>query len=442
MRALLIIALVAACSGRSDKPAAPAAPNHLRIVYEIDLEKAVDDRAETLRRDLDALFADKKIAATVTRPVVPVGAVRITPGDPAKKAEIEALVKSTYDDATTPRDCDPSDGAGAVCLVLSVGHAGAIKKAALAAAVTTIKARIASTKLAPGARVVSQGEEIVVELPALESESLMNLRDIVARTGQLAFQVVDNDSPFMKQVFAHVGQTRDGAPTDPAAIEAEIAAEIDQWRPDSGGETQTDYYLIAHDREAEMPLAEARRIGCTYGGAPQDGKVRCRVTGRVAIETYLRHLAEADPTRFKLPDDRELGFELIQPRREAKDPRPVWRSYYLERGAALTGSSITNATSSNDPNTDAEIVLLDFGRDGGRVFGELTARITGKKLATILDGRIRSAPIINGPIRGGRASIWLGSDERAEREANELALVLKTGSLPAPLRESSVSELP
>ena len=41
-------------------------------------------------------------------------------------------------------------------------------------------------------------------------------------------------------------------------------------------------------------------------------------------------------------------------------------------------------------------MLLDFNRYGGRVFGELTGEIVGQKLATILDDKVKSAPIING----------------------------------------------
>ena len=68
----------------------------------------------------------------------------------------------------------------------------------------------------------------------------------------------------------------------------------------------------------------------------------------------------------------------------------------------------------------------------------------GKKLATILDDKIKSAPIITGAIHGGRASITMGgSDLRSqEAERDELVNVLKTGSLPSPLRELSSKVVP
>jgi len=65
------------------------------------------------------------------------------------------------------------------------------------------------------------------------------------------------------------------------------------------------------------------------------------------------------------------------------------------------------------------------------------------RLATILDDKVKSAPTIENAIRGGRASITMGGSDpvRMEKERDDLVAVLKTGSLPAPLRESSHSEV-
>ncbi len=62
-------------------------------------------------------------------------------------------------------------------------------------------------------------------------------------------------------------------------------------------------------------------------------------------------------------------------------------------------------------------------------------------MATILDGKIKSAPIINAAIRGGTATITMGGGDpmRQEADANDLVTVLKSGSLPAPLKEESAS---
>src|SRR5690606_10539943 len=123
--------------------------------------------------------------------------------------------------------------------------------------------------------------------------------------------------------------------------------------------------------------------------------------------------------------------------------RTFWRTYFLERAVRLTGSSIANAMMGYDPNTNRPNVLLDFNRYGGRMFGDVTSKIVGMKFATILDDKVKSAPVINEAIRGGRASISMGgSDPQVqEQEADALVAVLKTGSLPAPLRPESASQV-
>ena len=269
--------------------------------------------------------------------------------------------------------------------------------------------------------------------------------------GCTAASATHDGSPYMKKLFAHVGSDRKGNPSEPEAVRLDVRAEVDQWRPDEGGSTHTDYYLMAYDREDTVPLAWAKKHGCLQKESlVEAGQVRCNVTGRQIIERYLfgdkslgaQGLADTDPS-FKVPDDHQLGFELIEPQPGAKDQRKFWRTYYLERAVRLTGSGISNAMGSYDPNTNRPIVLLDFNRFGGRIFGDVTAAIVGMKFATILDDKVKSAPIINGAIRGGRASITMGGSDPTtqERERDGLVSVLKTGSLPAPLREESASKV-
>ena len=315
-------------------------------------------------------------------------------------------------------------------LAASDGHpaeeAKARERAALDLAVVTIRARLAALRY-EGATVKSEGETIVVELPAASNDRIARAKSVIARTGKLELVAVDDGSSYMKRLYAEAD----------AAKPEGIKTDIDHWRVDASGAPHTDYYLTAVDREQQVPIAVAKELGCFNQDKVQGDLVVCGVSGRHVIDRYLRELSQRDPS-FKVPDDRRIGYEaLAEPGR-----RPTWRSYYLERGAALTGSSVKDATAAVDPNTQHAIVLLDFTVDGTRAFADLTTRLVGHKLAIVFDGVVRSAPIINEPIMGGRASIAMGVAANLvteEEQANDLALVLKSGSLPAPLRESSVS---
>ena len=434
----------------------------MHIVYSIALDRAVDDKASDIKRDLDARFADDKIDARVKSPApsppsdndpgIPLGAVTVNLSDDSKKAEITSQIHADYGDTISERPCSKSDGDHAICIQVSSSFANGIERSALSNAVTTIRERINEKGVAEPS-VVEKGENVIVELPGDPDDPVMQeTREIISRTAKLEFKVVDDGSPYMSKLFQHVGnQGKEDMPTDPQAAKLEIKARIDQWRPEEGGGNHTDYFLDAYDRDESVPVAWAKKQGClNRDSIIEDGKTRCRVTGRQAIERYLfgdklleyKGLIASDPS-FKVPDDHVIGYEPSEPDPNAKERRTYWRTYYLERAVRLTGSAIANAAPSNDPNTGRPIVLLDFNRYGGRIFGDLTSQIVGKKLATILDDKVKSAPIINGPIRGGRAAITMGGSDvlRQEREREELVNVLKTGSLPAPLREESAQKV-
>jgi preprotein translocase subunit SecD len=444
----------------------------LQIVYSIDLDKAIDDRAAEIKRDLESRLTDEHADKTAVKtPSHPLGGVVVLAESPAIRDKVKSWVESDYmtgrESQAEWADCPADAGANAVCFKVSENFGDQLKKSALTNAVATIRDRINEKGVAEPS-VVEKGDQIIVELPGLDEEATAETRDIIARTAKLEMKVVDDcttpspkgctatssthdGSPFMKKLFAHVGNDAKGNPTEPEAQKLGIRADVLQWRPDNGGGVHTDYTLRAYDRTEEVPVAWAKKHGClNKESVITDGKTKCNVTGRQLIERYLYGdkdlgyvgLIERDPS-FKVPDDHQIGFELEDTPPQAKDQRKSWMTYYLERAVRLTGSSISNAYGTYDPNTNRPVVSLEFNRYGSRQFGDVTAQIAGQKFATILDDKVKSAPIINEAIRGGRAQISMGTADptQAEKERDDLVAVLKTGSLPAPLREESASKL-
>lgn len=129
----------------------------------------------------------------------------------------------------------------------------------------------------------------------------------------------------------------------------------------------------------------------------------------------------------KIPEGAEILFEtaISEP-----DGRAYSIPYLVKKDAVLTGDVLQDARVTigdfNEP-----IVSITFDSKGAREFDELTAANIGKRMAVVLDGKVYSAPVIRDRISGGRAIIE-GTFTTAE--ANDLAVVLRAGALPAPLK--------
>ena len=105
--------------------------------------------------------------------------------------------------------------------------------------------------------------------------------------------------------------------------------------------------------------------------------------------------------------------------------------YVLQEDAFITGQMLENAVSGRDPQFNTPQVQFELSRRGGRRFAEVTGQNVGEFLAIVLDGEVVSAPVIRDRI-GARGQIDLGGSTL--QEASDLALVLRAGALPAPLR--------
>jgi len=104
--------------------------------------------------------------------------------------------------------------------------------------------------------------------------------------------------------------------------------------------------------------------------------------------------------------------------------------YLLKKQVLMTGDVLTDARPQAD-QFGRMIVAMTFNRTGARQFERLTGENVGKKLAIVLDNRVYSAPVIRDRIAGGSAVI---EGMFTPEEVHDLVLVLRAGSLPAPVR--------
>ncbi|ULA64868.1 MAG: Protein translocase subunit SecD [Nitrospira sp.] len=135
------------------------------------------------------------------------------------------------------------------------------------------------------------------------------------------------------------------------------------------------------------------------------------------LAQFQAKVPEGDQILFEHQVDKDTGREFRTP-------------YLVRKRVMLTGDVLSDARVSigefNDP-----YVSITFDGKGGREFERITGENIKKRMAVVLDNTIYSAPVIQDRISGGRAQI---TGTFSTQEANDLAIVLRAGALPAPLK--------
>lgn len=129
----------------------------------------------------------------------------------------------------------------------------------------------------------------------------------------------------------------------------------------------------------------------------------------------------------KIPDGDEILFDRIV---NAETGKISKRPYLVKKRTIISGDLLTDARVSIGQFNES-FVSITFDSAGARLFDMVTAENVNKHLAIILDGNVYSAPRINERISGGKAQI---TGSFTTNEANDLAIALRAGALPAPVR--------
>jgi len=129
-----------------------------------------------------------------------------------------------------------------------------------------------------------------------------------------------------------------------------------------------------------------------------------------------------------LPPDTEFYF-LIEKDREKKGLKRI--PILLKKETLLIGEYIRNAQVRINPDFNEPYVWVQFNERGAKIFEAITSVNVGKRLAIVLDDVVRSAPVIREKISGGEAQI---TGSFTIEEAQDLAIVLRAGALPAPVK--------
>jgi preprotein translocase subunit SecD len=167
-------------------------------------------------------------------------------------------------------------------------------------------------------------------------------------------------------------------------------------------------------------------------------------TNRIVVQAP----GESDPERLKnvIGQTAKLTFQMVDdsvPAQEAAAGRTPPGSellpsedgfspaYLVRKRALVSGEMLTDAQQAFEQQTGQAIVSFRFNGQGARRFGDATTQNIGKRFAIVLDGKVISAPVIQSAITGGSGQI---TGHFTPESANNLAILLRAGALPAPLK--------
>ena len=166
--------------------------------------------------------------------------------------------------------------------------------------------------------------------------------------------------------------------------------------------------------------------------------------GKDRIVVQLPGVQDSQEVKSRLDRTAKLTFQLLceaQPTAQNQNPPPECkavplkdqpdRSLWVQTSSRATvdGADLTDARGAFD-QTNRPVVSFRFNQKGAERFGKLTRDNVGKPFAIVLDDMVMSYPNINEPILGGSGQI---SGNFTTQETNDLAVVLRSGALPAKL---------
>ena len=129
----------------------------------------------------------------------------------------------------------------------------------------------------------------------------------------------------------------------------------------------------------------------------------------------------------KVPPGTEILYQI---RKNPETGKTTKVPFLLKKRTLLTGAYLTNARVDFD-QFNVPFVSITFDKKGARIFERITGENVNKRLAIVLDNTIASAPVIQEKIAGGKARI---TGNFTLDEAKDLAIVLRAGALPAPVK--------
>lgn len=261
-----------------------------------------------------------------------------------------------------------------------------------------------------------QGEDrIIVELPGLQD--VERAQNLIGQTAQLEFRLLETPEN-TKTVMAKIDEVLTPKKTEVKTSKGKDTSQEKKMAKDLFSKETID--TTAQEEEAgttDKPFTSLLEpSGTDYFLVSLEDKPR--------IDQFLK-----DPRVWEqVPEDDTLAWATGAEPFKGVDYQKL---YVIKKKAELSGKYLTDAREDFDQYRRPE-VRFTMTKEGGRRFAQLTGANIDKPLGIVLDGRVESAPIIRAKIRENGV-IEMGSGATIE-SARDLAVVLRAGALPAPVK--------
>jgi preprotein translocase subunit SecD len=277
-----------------------------------------------------------------------------------------------------------------------------------------------------------QGEDrIVVELAGISDPA--RAKGIVQRSAFLEFRITDRTNaldkslPAMDRALARLGVKASGGGGGAAAAGTAVEALL---QGDTTRKTPGDTTKAAAPAQDTTPviggaLSSMLQAGSTAGYPLYPGEylVEDGAVSRVDSLLNLPDVKALFPRKF------DYRWAATPTSIGAKSYRMM---YVLEQKPIVTGSNLVDAREDINQLTSAPVVSFELDRKGARDFGEGTARNVGNYMAIVLDDRVQGRPPVIEERIDRRGQITMSG--KSFQEARDLALTLRAGALPVPLK--------
>jgi preprotein translocase subunit SecD len=131
-----------------------------------------------------------------------------------------------------------------------------------------------------------------------------------------------------------------------------------------------------------------------------------------------------------VPADQAVKGQVPAESEVLPSTEPGHTPYVIKKQVLVSGGDLIDAQAAFDQRNGQPIVNFKFNTSGSRKFAQATTENVKQPFAIVLDNQVISAPVIQEPITGGQGQI---SGNFTVQQANDLAVLLRAGALPAPL---------